>query len=69
MATLHSNGVRAIIVQRLDRLAQELMVQEAAIGDISKHGFTLISVAEPDLMANDPDSCAHAPINGSSRAV
>ena len=30
------------------------MVQEAAIADLHKHGFTLISVAEPDLMATDP---------------
>jgi DNA invertase Pin-like site-specific DNA recombinase len=30
------------------------MVQEATIADLQKHGFTLISVAEPDLMATDP---------------
>ena len=54
MAVLHSNGVRTIIVEKLDRVARDLMVQEAAIADIQKHGFTLISVAEPDLMANDP---------------
>jgi DNA invertase Pin-like site-specific DNA recombinase len=54
MATLHSNGVRTIIVEKLDRVARDLMVQEAAIADIRKHGFTLVSVAEPDLMANDP---------------
>jgi DNA invertase Pin-like site-specific DNA recombinase len=54
MATLHSNGVRTIIVEKLDRVARDLMVQEAAIADIQKHGFTLVSVAEPDLMANDP---------------
>jgi len=54
MATLHSNGVRTIIVEKLDRMARDLMVQEAAIADLTKHGFTLISVAEPDLMATDP---------------
>jgi DNA invertase Pin-like site-specific DNA recombinase len=54
MATLHSNGVKAIIVERLDRVARDLMVQEACIADLRKHGFELISVAEPDLMANDP---------------
>jgi DNA invertase Pin-like site-specific DNA recombinase len=54
LATLHSNGVRTIIVEKLDRVARDLMVQEAAIADLHKHGFTLISVAEPDLMANDP---------------
>ncbi len=54
MTALHSNGVRTIIVEKLDRLARDLMVQEAAIADLQKHCFTLVSVAEPDLMANDP---------------
>ncbi len=54
MATLHSNGVRTIVIEKLDRLARDLMVQEAAIADLRKHGFNLVSVAEPDLMANDP---------------
>ncbi len=54
MAKLHSNGVRLIIVEKLDRLARDLMVQEAAIADLRKHGFEIISVAEPDLMASDP---------------
>jgi len=54
MTTLHSNGVRTIVIERLDRLARDLMVQETAIADLRKNGFTLISVAEPDLMANDP---------------
>jgi DNA invertase Pin-like site-specific DNA recombinase len=54
IAALHSNGVKTIIVEKLDRLARDLMVQEAAIADLRKHGFTLVSVQEPDLMANDP---------------
>jgi DNA invertase Pin-like site-specific DNA recombinase len=54
MATLHANGVKTIIIEKLDRLARDLMVQETAIADLRKHGFTLISVAEPDLMSSDP---------------
>jgi DNA invertase Pin-like site-specific DNA recombinase len=54
MAALHSNGVRTIIVEKLDRLARDLMVQEACIADLRKNGFTLVSVAEPDLMESDP---------------
>ncbi len=53
MAKLHSNGVRTIIIEKLDRLARDLMVQEATIADLQKHGFELLSVAEPDLMAKD----------------
>lgn len=54
MTALHGNGVRMIVIEKLDRLARDLMVQEATIADLQKHGFTLISVAEPDLMATDP---------------
>jgi DNA invertase Pin-like site-specific DNA recombinase len=54
MATLHSNGVKTIVIEKLDRLARDLMVQEATIADLQKWGFSLISVAEPDLMASDP---------------
>jgi DNA invertase Pin-like site-specific DNA recombinase len=51
---LHSNGTRVVLIERLDRLARDLMVQETIIGDLQKNGFDLISVAEPDLCVNDP---------------
>jgi DNA invertase Pin-like site-specific DNA recombinase len=54
ITALHADGVKAIIIEKLDRLARDLMVQETVIADLQKHGFTLISVAEPDLMATDP---------------
>ena len=54
LKALFANGVRVVMVERLDRLARDLMVQEACIADLRKNGFTLISVAEPDLMATDP---------------
>lgn len=54
VTALHGNGVRTVVIEKLDRLAPDLMVQEATIADLQKHGFTLVSVAEPDLMANDP---------------
>jgi DNA invertase Pin-like site-specific DNA recombinase len=54
MTALHSNGVRTVIIEKLDRLARDLMVQETAIADLQRHGFTLVSVQEPDLMATDP---------------
>lgn len=34
--------------------ARDLMVQETIIADLRKHGFELVSVAEPEPMANDP---------------
>lgn len=54
MTALLGNGVKAVIIEKLDRLARDLMIQEATIADLVKNGITLISVAEPDLMANDP---------------
>jgi DNA invertase Pin-like site-specific DNA recombinase len=54
MTALSGNGVRTIIIERLDRLARDLMVQEATIAHLVKNEIKLISVAEPDLMANDP---------------
>lgn len=54
MTALHSNGVKLVLVERLDRLARDLMVQETIIGDLRKNGFELISVTEPDLLQDDP---------------
>ena len=51
---LYSNGVKTVIIEKLDRLARDLMVQETIIADMRKKGITLISVAEPDLMIDDP---------------
>jgi len=52
--TLLSNGVRTVLIERLDRLARDLMIQETIIADFRKHGVTLISVGEPDLLSSDP---------------
>jgi hypothetical protein len=30
------------------------MIQETIIGDVRRHDFDLISVAEPDLLKDDP---------------
>jgi DNA invertase Pin-like site-specific DNA recombinase len=54
MLALHSNGVTTVIVEKLDRLARDLMIQETIVADLRKSGFTLISVAEPDLCSDDP---------------
>ena len=51
---LHANGTRLVLIEKLDRLARDLMVQETIIGDLRKGGFDLVSVAEPDLLQDDP---------------
>jgi DNA invertase Pin-like site-specific DNA recombinase len=55
LTALHSNGVRLILVERLDRLARDLIVQESTVAELRKHGFDLISVNEPDAMDEDPN--------------
>lgn len=54
MAALLSNGTRIVLVERLDRVARDLLVQESVIGDFQRKGLTLISVSEPDLLSDDP---------------
>jgi DNA invertase Pin-like site-specific DNA recombinase len=54
ITALHSNGVRLVLVERLDRLARDLMVQESILHDLRRNGFELVSVAEPDLCSDEP---------------
>jgi DNA invertase Pin-like site-specific DNA recombinase len=54
MTALHSNGAKLVLVEKLDRLARDLMIQETIIGDLRKNGFDLVSVSEPDLLKDDP---------------
>ena len=56
MVSLEQNGhqVKTVIIEKLDRLARDLMVQEAIIRDFRKQGFDLISTLEPELCSDDP---------------
>jgi len=45
----HLNGVRTIVIERLDRLARELFIQEYILRDLKQRGVTLVSVGEQDL--------------------
>jgi DNA invertase Pin-like site-specific DNA recombinase len=54
MEALEANGTKLVLIEKLDRLARDLMVQETIIADLRKRGFDLISVMEPDLLQNDP---------------
>jgi len=54
MAATLGNGVETIIIEKLDCLADSLMMQETLIGDLRKRGLELISVREPDLLQDDP---------------
>lgn len=54
MVALHANGTKLVLIEKLDRLARDLMVQESIIADLKRSGFDVISVAEPDLCSDDP---------------
>jgi DNA invertase Pin-like site-specific DNA recombinase len=57
MIDLEQNGheVRMVVIERLDRLARDLMVQEAIIRDFKRMGVQLVSVDEGrDLAGDDP---------------
>jgi DNA invertase Pin-like site-specific DNA recombinase len=54
MGLLLSNGVKTVLVERLDRVARDLLVQESVIGDFQRKSLTLVSVSEPDLLSDDP---------------
>jgi len=57
LVSLEQNGhdIRTVLIERLDRLARDLMVQEAIIRDFKSKGFDLVSTTEgPDLLAADP---------------
>jgi DNA invertase Pin-like site-specific DNA recombinase len=57
MVDLETNGheVKTVVIERLDRLARDLMVQEAIIRDLGKKGVQLVSADEgQDLAGADP---------------
>lgn len=51
-----SNGVRIVVIEKLDRLARSIMVQETIIGDFKNNGIVLKSATagEDDLCGDDP---------------
>ena len=54
LMAVEEGEVRVVMIERLDRLARDLMTQENILGDLRKKGITVISVAEPDLCSDDP---------------
>lgn len=54
LLAIEDGDVTVVLIERLDRLARDLMVQETILGDLRKRGITVISVTEPDLCSDDP---------------
>ena len=55
MLAVETNGVSTVLVEKLDRLARDLVVQETLIGRMRRNDVTLVSTAEGDDLASaDP---------------
>ena len=54
LAALYSDGIKLVVIERLDRLSRKLTIQESAIAYIKTNGFEIISATEPDLFDDDP---------------
>lgn len=50
---LESNGVRVVVVERADRLARDLMVQEVLVGQFVKAGARILTADGVDLTSSD----------------
>jgi DNA invertase Pin-like site-specific DNA recombinase len=51
----NGHGIQTVIIEKMDRLARDLMIQEIIVADFKKKGFELISVHEgEDLLTEDP---------------
>lgn len=54
LTACESQSVKIIVIEKLDRLARDLMVQETFIRDLKRSGIDLHSSQEPDLCSADP---------------
>src|SRR5664279_1014027 len=56
LAAILSNGVRAIVVESLDRLARDIVVQIALLGELRRRGVALIAAntGEDVTTTDDP---------------
>ena len=56
LVNLESNGhgIKTVIIERTDRLARDLMIQETILNDFRRIGVSVISATEGDLIDDDP---------------
>jgi len=46
--------VKTVVIEKLDRLARDLMIQEQFIADFQRSRLEILSTTEPDLCSQDP---------------
>jgi len=50
----NGHGITTVIIERVDRLARDLMVQETILDDMKKKGIEILSVTDGDLLEDEP---------------
>lgn len=50
----NGQGIHTVIIERIDRLARDLMVQENILHDMSRYGVSVLSATDGDLLEDDP---------------
>ena len=48
------SDVKVVLIERIDRLARDLMIQENILHDLKKNGIEIISATDGDLLEDDP---------------
>ena len=54
LATLDRSSGTVVLIEKLDRLARDLMIQETILRDLQRRGVQVVSTMEPDLCSGDP---------------
>lgn len=50
----NGHGIHTVIIERIDRLARDLMIQENILHDMNRHGVSILSATDGDLLEDDP---------------
>ena len=50
----NGQGIHTVIIERIDRLARDLMIQENILHDMNRHGVSVLSATDGDLLKDDP---------------
>src|SRR5574337_1271085 len=54
MLALYPNGVRVVLIEKLDRLARALITQEVILQDMCKRGYQIVSACGEDISDQSP---------------
>ncbi len=50
----NGHGIHTVVIERIDRLARDLMIQETILDDFKKNGVSVLSATDGDLLEDSP---------------